>query len=580
MKKAQIPSLSRRLFISFIISFLIPTVLVSILVSFLFGQKQYKEIRSQAVNNMKLISAYITKYINDIDNITKAPYYLSFFKSKTLAENLSYSEQNKITEELGKQLQLTTYSREDLEDLVVMSDETVLYFNATDWYEYLPNGQPLSRRRWYTEAIESGGRIAIVPSENEVDEEGNLDTGCFYISRKLNNMFAHDQNNVIMVNLKTDAFEALFSELTGSSPLMILFTNDKNELIYSNMPVDQGLTEQLGEARIVFQQNKWNHYSQHLEDYPLTVHILLDASYVTKQIAAFLTAVFFCYGAGVLAAYVLFRRNNRWIHLPVNHIKTTLKNLEEGKLTARCEKLPVREFQEIGASVNAMACELQEKIKNEYELKLAHKSLQLQALQSQIQPHFMINAIYSFIALNQIGERELLNNSFYSFAHLLRYVLKRDRNTTIGGELDFLNDYCALCLLRFGNRLSYEISCPKELKELELPRLLLQPLVENAVIHGIEPSEVPCRLEVSVRKEGDRLYIIIEDTGVGFEEGALDASGSIGIKNVENRIALWKSGAKLMVYREGQATIQVIAADIESEKTELENGGEHEHSDC
>lgn len=96
------------------------------------------------------------------------------------------------------------------------------------------------------------------------------------------------------------------------------------------------------------------------------------------------------------------------------------------------------------------------KNQNEYELSIAQKNLQLQALQSQIQPHFIINTIYSFITLNQIGEQETLNDAFYSFAHLLRYVLSKDNSTTIGKELDFLEDYCSLCLLRFGNRLSYK----------------------------------------------------------------------------------------------------------------------------
>ena len=91
----------------------------------------------------------------------------------------------------------------------------------------------------------------------------------------------------------------------------------------------------------------------------------------------------------------------------------------------------LREFNEIGASINTMAHQLQEKIKNEYELSIAQKNLQLQALQSQIQPHFIINTIYSFITLNQIGEQETLNDAFYSFAHLLRYVLSKDNSLSL-----------------------------------------------------------------------------------------------------------------------------------------------------
>lgn len=565
MQKFRTASLSRKLFTSFIISFLLPMVLVSCLVSYLFASRQYREINRQAADNLKLISAYITKYISDIDNITKAPYYHNYFQSKSSIEDLSPYEQNQISAEIGQLLQLTTYSRDDFKDLVVMSNERVLYFNSTDWYQYLPTVNPLTSRQWYTAAMKQEGRVAIVPTDERDPDAGTIDTGSFYISRKLNNIFFPEQTNIIMVNLKTDALESLFSSLTSAVPLMILFTNDSGELIYSNTPVDRQLVDSLGNQTLSFNHNTWTNYSQKLDNYPLTAHVLLSDSYIHEQVTTFMTAILLCYAAAVCVAYLLFRRNNQWIKAPTYHIKSVLKALEEGNLDSRCQALPVREFNEIGSSINAMAHQLQEKIKNEYELLIAQKNLQFQALQSQIQPHFIINTIYSFITLNQIGEQETLNDAFYAFARLLRYVLSRDSATTVGKELDFLNDYCSLFVLRFGDRLSYEIRCPDELRHLELPKLLLQPLVENAVIHGIEPSETPCKLDISLERHGDTLYLIIVDDGVGFTKEQLNSPGSIGIKNVENRIHLWNPDVKLMIYRVGRSTLQILVIPPETQ---------------
>lgn len=558
MNTFKTASLSRKLFSSFIISFMLPMILVSCLVSYLFSSRQYREINNQAVNNMKLISAYITKYINDIDNITKAPYYHSYFQSRSSMDDLTPYEQNQVSKEIGQLLQLTTYSREDFGDLVVMSDEKVLYFNSTDWYQYLPTVNPLTSRQWYLEAMEQQGRIAIVPQDEQDPSQEFIDTGSFYISRKLNNIFSPEQDNIIMVNLKTDALENLFSSLTSASPLMILFTNDDGQLIYSNTRVDQALVDSLSGHTLSFGHNTWSNYSQRLDNYPLTVHVLLSNTYIKDQITRFMLATLLCYVTGVCIAYILFRKGNRWIKAPTYHIKSTLKELEEGNLTSRCQPLPVREFNEIGASINTMAHQLQEKIKNEYELSIAQKNLQLQALQSQIQPHFIINTIYSFITLNQIGEQEILNDAFYSFAHLLRYVLSKDNSTTIGKELDFLEDYCSLCLLRFGNRLSYEIHCDDSLRPLCIPKLLLQPLVENAVIHGIEPSETPCSLCIDIHRNQGTLYIIIEDNGVGFTPEQLNSPDSIGIKNVETRIHIWNPDVRLYIYRVADTTIQAL----------------------
>lgn len=558
MKHTHITSLSRKLFSSFIISFLIPMALVNCIVSYLFSARQYREINQQAENNLKLISAYMSKYINDIDNITKAPYYHSYFQSKSSFDSLSPYDQNQVSKEIGQLLQLTTYSRGDFEDLLVLTDEHVLYFNSIDWYQYLPTVNPLNTREWYRKAIALEGRISIVPSDDPASCDGFIHTDSFYISRKLNNIFQPEQTNIIMVNLKTDALETLFSSLTSRVPLMIVFTNEDEKLIYSDTDVNQDLVDSLASPRLTFNHKSWNHYSQPLNSYPLTVHVLLSSSYITEQIATFMMTSLLCYILGVCIAYILFRKNNQWIKNPTYHIKSILRELEGGNLTARCQPISIREFNEIGSSVNTMAFQLQEKIKNEYELTLSQKNLQFQALQSQIQPHFIINTIYSFITLNQIGEQELLNNSFYSFARLLRYVLNKDNNTTIGKELDFLNDYCSLCLLRFGNRLSYDISCPESLRGLSLPKLLMQPLVENAVIHGIEPSEVPCCLDISITEHAGTIYIIIEDNGVGFTQEQLNSPDSIGIRNVEKRISIWNPQVRLHIYRIGGSTIQII----------------------
>ncbi len=576
MKQKKVQSLSRKLFVNFILSCLLPIVAVSFLVAYLFGSYQYQEIRSRAENNTKLISAYMTKYLNDIDNLTKAPYYHSFFQSKTSFEDLSPYDQNKVGEEIGKLLQLTTYSREDFGDMLVMSDGNVLYFNASDWYQYLPTINPLTGRNWYQAAMKKNGRVAIVPGKDrsEMEEEETdtgdkpLDTESFYISRKLNNMFLQDQENVIMLNLKTDDFENLFSSLTSKAPLIIAFTNEEGQLIYSNKPLTKTQTASLQQQKVDYDHRSWLCFSQTLEHYPLTVHVLLSASYIIDRIAIFLFMAGVCCLLCSILGYVMFKKNNYWIERPTYHIKAVLGELKVGNLNSRCEPLVIREFNEIGTSINAMAAQLQETIRNEYELKLAQKNLQLQALQSQIQPHFIINTIYSFITLNQIGEQETLNDAFYSFAHLLRYVLSRSRETTLGAELDFLNDYCSLCLLRFGNRLSYEISCPEELRSLSMPKLLLQPLVENAVIHGIEPSEVPCKLSVEAERHGNSLYILIEDNGVGFKDEELNSPDSIGIKNVENRISLWGAGIKLYIYRIEGRTIQVLIVPFKEEKHE------------
>ena len=101
-------------------------------------------------------------------------------------------------------------------------------------------------------------------------------------------MILQDQKNVIMLNLKTDDFENLFSSLTSKAPLIIAFTNDEDQLIYSNKPLTKTQTAALKQQKVNYDHRIRLCFSQTLELYPLTVHVLLSASYVIDRMAIFL----------------------------------------------------------------------------------------------------------------------------------------------------------------------------------------------------------------------------------------------------------------------------------------------------
>ncbi len=558
MTSAKLPSLSRRLLFTFIKSFLVPLIFVGIFIFYLFSNYQYKSLNAQTQNNTQLISAYLTNYIRNIDNAMSGLYHTSYFQGRTQLSSLSISDKSRLGEEIGNNLAVTAYSRDDFEDLLFVSEGEILYFYAENYYQYLPSTQSIENRGWYRNALAQDGRIAVTPRSDTEDSAEGQHTEGFFLSRRLKNIYDPNQENVIMVNLDTFFLDALFSELDAGTPGVIVLTDDKGTLTYSSSAVDSLFLTHLEEDSFRYGRRIWLHSAQSLESYPLTVHVLLSTSYITRQIAAFALICAAGFLIAISIAYLLFKGNDRWIKAPVHHIQSILKAMEQGDLEARCQPLPIRELQDIGSSVNHMAQTLQEKIHNEYEMQIVQKNLQFQALQAQIRPHFIINTIYSFITLNQIGETELLNDCFYRFANILRYVLSKEPETTLGKELDFLDSYCALFHLRFGDRIQYRISCEEPFRSIAMPRLLLQPLVENAVIHGIEPSETPCTLEISVEKHGETLYIIIEDSGVGFQPEQLFSSSSIGLKNVENRIQLWSKEIQFYIYRAGGLTIQAM----------------------
>ena len=564
MRILKKPSLTYKLYTTFTVSFILPVLLICLFISWLFGSYQYKALKTQNEQTVEVISAYLTKYIQDIDNIMRAPFSHSYLQSNIDVSTLSNIELNQLSSELGATLSMTSYSRDDFGDLLFISGGRVIYFNAENYYQYLPNLVPLTERNWYTAALKKDGKIAFTPRTDNPAIKKTIKTEQFFISRRLKNLHVPEQENIILINMKTNVLDELFSKLNHTHPTIIVFTNDDNEVIYSNTAISKNIVNDFNHNTIYYDHNTWMHSYCSLEKYSLTVHVLFSTTSLYQQIGTYLGIIFLCCLICIVVSYALFFKR-KWIRTPVISILSTLKDLEEGNLDARCTELNVLEFNNIASSINRMAHQLQEKIKNEYELTLNQQKLQFEALQSQIRPHFIINTIYGFITLNQIGEKKLLNDYLYSFTHLLRYVLVKENMTTLGNELQFLENYCSLQHLRFGHRMNYSIHCPEEFHSFEIPKLILQPLVENAVVHGIEPSVHPCTLDISVEKHSNSMYIIIEDNGIGFKPEDVNSSSSIGIKNVETRIALWKQNVQLFINRVEGQSIQVIVIPLENE---------------
>lgn len=170
---------------------------------------------------------------------------------------------------------------------------------------------------------------------------------------------------------------------------------------------------------------------------------------------------------------------------------------------------------------------------------------ELRLLQAQIEPHFLFNTLSNIAGLihrhPDVAEQTLLN-----LTTLLRSTLKRTReqHTTIAEELTIGQAYLDIQSTRMQGRISYQIDCPPGLQSHPLPPLLVQPLIENAVTHGIEPDESGGAITVAVSGTADTLTITVADTGHGVD--AAESSPGTGLRNVRERLhALYGEAASL-----------------------------------
>lgn len=173
------------------------------------------------------------------------------------------------------------------------------------------------------------------------------------------------------------------------------------------------------------------------------------------------------------------------------------------------------------------------------ELEARLTSAKLQALRMQINPHFLFNTLNSIAALVYTNPRaadEMLGD----LSGLLRRSLDsmEEQEITLTQELEFIGAYINIEQKRFGDRLQVEQTIPDELKKALVPALILQPLVENAIRHGIEPRRGPGLISIEARREGMDLHLVVRDDGRGLPGEDLNRSGrrGIGLANIQARL--------------------------------------------
>lgn len=205
---------------------------------------------------------------------------------------------------------------------------------------------------------------------------------------------------------------------------------------------------------------------------------------------------------------------------PMKTIVESLRAFGQEEFGVRMEDYSIQEFHEIGAVFNEMAERIQYLITQVYEKELLAAKSQVKFLQAQINPHFQFNILSMLSLKAKLAGNEELYQCLHAFSRLMQGKIFRGREIkiTVEEEMEIVRFYLLLQNSRFEDKITYEIHFGEEsVKQDLIPRLLIEPLVENAVSHGLEPKEGDGRITVDVFEEEQRLHILVSDNGVGFE---------------------------------------------------------------
>lgn len=239
---------------------------------------------------------------------------------------------------------------------------------------------------------------------------------------------------------------------------------------------------------------------------------------ITKTRNLFYISLGLLLALSLLAASLLYRN----VQIPLVQVIRSIQKMKRGDLSTRIEYHSKNEFDYLIQHFNEMAGQIQVLVEDVYAEKIRSREATLKQLQSQIHPHFLYNSLFFIINSAEMEDKESVVAMAHNLAEFYRYTTRvENQSVLLRDELDMVRNYLNIQNLRM-QRLEYEIDVPDSMLGETVPRLIVQPLVENAIVHGIEGRVGGGRIRITGEQTVEWNRLMVEDNGKGLTAAELD----------------------------------------------------------
>lgn len=265
-----------------------------------------------------------------------------------------------------------------------------------------------------------------------------------------------------------------------------------------------------------------------------------DSLYVIIMVVLLITTLY---------CTVMVFLSTRSLALPMRLLSDAIKRTSSGDFAYRIETGRYPDFQELFSCYNRMNTQITQLIRENYEIKLSEKNLEIQVINLQFNPHFLYNTlnIISLMTLSR-GQGDI-SDMIHALAYMMRYSIKTPQGLVpFEKDLEYTDAYVSLMQLRMDQPFLYEKQIDEALMGITVPKLLLQPFIENAILHGFTDSSPHPALYISGSIRDGDVFFTVSDNGQGMTQENIDRlwsqeSTSLGVKNTHHRIRLYYGDA-------------------------------------
>lgn len=534
-------------------------LLVSALTLLLMGVILFYSISSVVLNESKATTKtavnksgmYIDLYIDRLKAVSSL-----LAENPQLVSYFSGTPRNEQTrEDILTTIQTTMETDPFIKSVVIVSKDGKVLSNETGLTMSMSND--MMKEQWYLSAIESGN-MPVLTSARMQNFSMDKDSWVISISREIKDK-AGQHIGVLLIDIEYKVIEDYLSNLDLGRQGFSFIINDKSEVVYhadSSYFMNQTKQSELqdivvNKSNYDSTQNTLTHtYTLKNADW-LVVGVSSQDSLlaIKKQLLDIFLIVGIVLQLIAASSVVLFASK---ITAPFQKLEKAMQDVEGGLAEVTIDEKGCFEAQSLAIHFNSMIQQI-EKLMQEITEKEKHlRSSEISALHSQINPHFLYNTLDTIVWMAEFNDSDKVIEMTKALAQFFRLSLSGgNERTTVENELDHVRQYLFIQKERYGDQLKYTIDCDESIAHKQIPKILLQPLVENALYHGIRGNDQQGLIQISARDIGDTIVFTVQDNGRGFDVSQMEKLvtektaklGGVGITNVDQRIKLYYDDA-------------------------------------
>ena len=484
---------------------------------------------------------FITSYLQKVKQTTSS--LAENEKIKTYAQ--TPSQEN--AEQLRQLFATILKTDSDLVSAILVTKDGNLI--STDPELTMKTSADMMKETWYQDAIHKGAMPILTPARRTISHT----TGEKWVISIMQEVVDKDGKNlgVVRLDIGYKTLEAYLDQLQLGKEGFTFIVDSNHDFVYHpKKTVYSSATEMRAMAPYIAAKNGYVKSKQaYVSQYqiPHSDWTLIGVSSMeqlhavqTQILWSFIGTGLFALGVCLIGIWFVLRL---WIK-PLRDLQATILKVGSGHSDLRANETGSPELVDLARQFNIMLDRIDQLMIAVKEEEQNVRRYELQALSSQINPHFLYNTLDTIVWMAEFNDSKRVVEVTKSLAKYFRLALNQGHEQiSLKDEIDHVRQYLFIQKQRYGEKLQYEIKELKQYDDYKIPKLILQPLVENAIYHGIKEMNRQGRIRVSVSENDTQLIVSIYDNGRGFvasetTNATLVRLGGVGLKNVNQRLQL------------------------------------------